>query len=90
MGGSVTGTLALGASRGAGGPGAAEIDEDRSARDLICSDQLKPSPEQTRSQSTLLSPVSIHPYNTNEAPLFRTEGGLSEVDGENTIVVPIS
>lgn len=48
MGGSITGTLALGASRGADGPGPAEIDEDRSARVLICSDQLKPSPKQTK------------------------------------------
>ena len=42
------GTLVLGASRGTGGAGAAEIDEDRSALVLICSDQLKPSPEQTK------------------------------------------
>lgn len=39
------GTLALGGSRGAGGAGAAVIDEDRSARVLICSDQLNPSPK---------------------------------------------
>lgn len=38
------GTVALCGSRGAGGAGAIVIDEDRSARDLICSDQLKPSP----------------------------------------------
>lgn len=48
MGCSAIGTLALGISRGAGGPGAAEIDEDLSARFLICSDQLKPSPKHTK------------------------------------------
>lgn len=47
MGVSAMGALALGASRGAGGAGAAEIDEDRSARFLICSDQLNPSPKHT-------------------------------------------
>lgn len=68
MDGSVTGTLALGASRGAGGAGAAEIDEDRSARVLICSDQLKPSPEHTKNSSAFLSYVSVLPLITNDAP----------------------
>lgn len=51
--------LALGGgSRAGGGGGAIVTDEDRSARDLISSDQLKPSPTRMISYFFKANPVA--------------------------------
>lgn len=85
-GGSAAGTLALGGSRGAGWAGAAVIDEDRSARVLICSDQLKPSPKYIKERLVTLFQISILPHtidNLRKPPKRR----LSEVSGDTTIEI---
>lgn len=57
------------------------IDEDRSARDLICSDQLKPSPEnlsRTVSYIASKSLIFLQIKNKRRSLLERDESGLLE------------